>query len=89
MIKLQPLNKTNIVFRKMYSNQEMLDYKNGNAQQKNLVLKRCARWSLNFLRGNLGWPTQNPVLVYAPLRRGVQAYNFGNFNFEIRVEGEG
>ena len=34
MIKLQPLNKTNIVFRKMYSNQEMLDYKNGNAQKK-------------------------------------------------------
>ena len=34
MIKLQPLNKTNIVFRKMYSNQEMLDYKNGNDQKK-------------------------------------------------------
>ena len=34
MIKLQPLNKTNIVFRKMYSSQEMLDYKNGNAQKK-------------------------------------------------------
>ena len=34
MIKLQHLNKTNIVFLKMYSNQEMLDYKNGNAQTK-------------------------------------------------------
>ena len=34
MIKLYPLNKTNIVFRKIYSNQEMLDNKNGNAQKK-------------------------------------------------------
>ena len=34
MIKLQPLKKTNIVFRKMYSYQEMLDYINGNAQKK-------------------------------------------------------
>ena len=23
------------------------------------------------------------------LKGGVQAYNFGNFNYEIRVEGEG
>ena len=34
MIKLQPRNNKKIVFRKMYSNQEMLDYKNGNAQKK-------------------------------------------------------
>ena len=34
----------------------MLDNKNGNAQQKKLLVwKLCARWSLNFLWGHLGW----------------------------------
>ena len=54
-----------------------------------LVLKRCARRSLNFLWGHLGWPTQNPVLVYSPLRGGggggVQPWFLGEHNFEIWV----
>ena len=34
IIKLLPLNKTNIVFRKMYSDQEILDNRNGDAHKK-------------------------------------------------------
>ena len=35
-----------------------------------------------------GYPVQDPARILKG-GGGVQAYNFGNFNYEIRVEGEG
>ena len=64
-----------VFYRKMHSNQEMVDY--GNECSRNQIFlgwNRCARWSLNFglpVRsfglviwvGHPGWP----ILVYTPL----------------------
>ena len=61
-----------VLFQKMHSNQEMVDYGNDCSQNKICFgWNRCARRSLNFLLGHLGWPKQTTVLVYTPFNSSL------------------